>query len=47
MLLELVSKAGWTIEESSLDEANETGVEVDLDISNRVFDHPDRPEEKS
>lgn len=45
-MLELVPKACWTIEESGLDELDETRVEVDLDVSYGVLDHPDRLEEK-
>jgi len=47
ILLELVSKSCRTIEESSLDEVDETWVEVDLDIGKGVFDHPDRLGDKS
>ena len=40
MLLELVSKSRWTIEERGLDEVDETWVKVDLDVRNRVLDNP-------
>ena len=46
ILLELVSEACWTVEESRLDEVDETWVEVDLDVGKRIFDHPDRLEDK-
>ena len=42
----VVSSDSWTIEESGLDELDETRVEVDLDVSYGVLDHPDRLEEK-
>jgi len=47
ILLELVSEACRTVKESGLDEFDETRVEVDLDVSEGIFDHPDRLEEKS
>ena len=47
ILLKLVAKARRTVKESSLDDVNETWVEVDLDVGNRIFDHPDRLEDKS
>jgi hypothetical protein len=42
-----MSEACRTVEESGLDEFDKTRVEVDLDVSDGVFDHPDRLEEKS
>lgn len=47
MLLEPVSKACRTVEERSLDDVDETWVEVNLDVGKRVFDHPDRLKDKS
>ena len=46
IFLELVSKACWTIEESRLDEVDETWVEINLDVGKGIFDHPDRLEDK-
>ena len=46
IFLELVSKACWTIEESRLDEVNETWVEINLDVGKGIFDHPYRLEDK-
>ena len=47
ILLEFVSKTHWTIEKSCLEELNKTWVEVDLDVGQGTFGHPDRLKERS